>query len=381
MTRSDEYVAVTLNVWEPWVRGAAEGIRQYARQTDWRLDLVLPEGLPRSRPRGLMGIVGTLYTGPTPDWVADVPAVSIYPAGPIPPERVVFTNPILGGEMVAHHLLERELHHLRVVLGPDEAQARLDRVTAFEQVAHKAGCRVERYALPLSRDRLLPDHERARMVTWLKRQPRPFGVLAIDDNYGAIVIQACMQAGLHVPEDVAVVGSNNDVSTCSFCQPTMSSLALDQLRMGYEAAAMLDRILQGERPDGPKYIRPRGIVTRESTNVQHAHDPAVAVALRYIRDHITEPLSPADVVAASPASARTLQRRFLKERGHTIRVELRQARARQVEQLLIASDAPLADIAAEAGYTHLSQMCREFKATTDMTPTAFRQRWINTYKT
>lgn len=201
------------------------------------------------------------------------------------------------------------------------------------------------------------------------------GLMAVDDNFGALAIQACHHAGLRVPDDVAIVGSNNDQPICDFCQPAMSSVAHDQLRIGYEAAALLDRLMRGEpEPAGPTLIPPLGIVTRASSDVQHTDSRAVSMAIRFIRDHIAD-LSPADVADHCHVSARTLQRHFLRYRGHTLGAEILQARLRKVEQLLLASDAPLAEVADNAGYSHLSQMCREFKAGRSLTPTQYRRRY------
>ncbi len=370
-------VMVVIDLWVPWTRGMATGISRYAAtRRSWRLMLVSADAVPARRPESVAGVVGTLFPNLTPDWVLRAPSVSLYPGPPMSPSRRVAIDAEEGARMVLEHLLERDIPHLGMLTAKGERDTRKQRAQAFVDLAAEAGRSVHRLEMNLRRNQPMTARQSDRLARWLGDLPRPMGLMAIDDDYGYHAITACHAAGLNVPDDVAVVGAVNDQPICEFCQPTLSSLMADQNRIGYEGAALLERLMQGEpAPEGPTLISPLGVLTRGSSDVQQTADPALGVALRYIRDHIAEGIGPQDVVDHCPASGRTLQRRFRELRGRTLGEELRRARITLTQRYLLAGDAALAEVAAAVGYKYLSQMCRDFKAVTGMTPTRYRQRF------
>jgi LacI family transcriptional regulator len=149
----------------------------------------------------------------------------------------------------------------------------------------------------------------------------------------------------------------------------------DPVRTGYEAAALLDRLMAGERlTQRELLIDPLAVVTRGSTDVLAIEDADVASVLRYIREHAREPLQVADLLAQVPLSRRQLEARFRKWIGHTPRQEIERVRLAHVQRLLLETDLPLSAIATRCGFQHVEYMCVVFKRSTGLSPGHFRQQ-------
>ena len=299
----------------------------------------------------------------------------------MPENLKVYNDPVRSAEMVVEHFAERFLVNLGLYIGAPLTPAMATRVETFERIARDRGMTVARYAPPSEEPKLPgtpPPSTFAgidRLGAWLQRRQRPMGLWTITDPCGWQALQACERAGLSVPDEVAVVSYRNDENVCDFCQPPLSSLATDQHRMGYEGAALLERLMRGDPPpDRPIRIAPLGVVARLSSDTAALDDPLVAHAVRFIRDHAGEGIAVQDVLRHTPASASTLLRRFVRCLGRTPSEEIRGSRLKLAARLVETTDSPLAEVADATGYVHLSQFCRDFKAVYHMTPTAYRNR-------
>ena len=373
-------VWVTLDAALPAVRDMLAGLRARAERAGATGEVpggvtlrLVPPGAVRRVPREVDGCVGQVRSPALAAFARSRPAVSVYSLADVPAGRRVYSDPVAGARLAFDHFADRDVRRLRTYLCRPVGGARRERAEAFEAVARAAGCEVERFEPPG------PDigpADRAcvgRLARWLARQPRPVGVMAVDDWHGLHVAEAAAEARLRVPDDVAILGHNDDRPVCEFCRPPLSSVATDQRRIGAEAMGLLLRLIAGRpAPGRPTLVPPAGVVSRASSDVQHTADPVVADALRFIRDRLADGVTPADVLRHVPASASTVRRRFLAHRGHGVAEALRRARLDRVERLLLAGDAPLADVAAGAGYEHVSQLCRDFKRRTGRTPGEFR---------
>jgi LacI family transcriptional regulator len=344
------------------------GIRAAAKErAGLTLRLVEPHLLRTLRE--VDGYIGQVAPADT----ASLPIVSLYSTGSNDPRLQVYSDPRAASELAFGHFRERDLTCVRTYIARGVEGARRRRAEHFETLATNASLDVGRIEFDDAVSGPASPTTVSRLAKYLLRQPRPMSVMAIDDWHGLRVIEAAAEAGLRVPDDVAVLGHNDDAPLCRFCDPPLSSVATNQQRIGYEGMKLLVDLMEGKPPpEVPIRIPPIGVVARASTDVQHTSDPAVADALRYIRDHLADGITPADVIAHAPASASTLHRRFKQHLGHGIAVQLRNARLERVRQLLVADDAPLVLVAADTGYGHVSQMCRDFKARFGSTPTEYR---------
>jgi LacI family transcriptional regulator len=218
-----------------------------------------------------------------------------------------------------------------------------------------------------------------QMLKWLKSLPRPIGVLAADDSAGVALAAGCLKAGIGVPDEVAILGVNNDDLLCDSAWPPLSSVEADYSRVGYSAAVMLDRLLQGERiPPDQRTVRlhPLGIVRRMSTDVLAVDDPQLAQAVRFIREHACDPCSMDDVLRHIAVGRRWLERQFARKLNRTPHEEILRVQMETAKRLLLQPGLPIEDIALRCGFSSAPSMGRAFLRSFDMTPAAFRRRSI-----
>jgi LacI family transcriptional regulator len=227
---------------------------------------------------------------------------------------------------------------------------------------------------PASRSRRLAwEQEQDDVARWLDSLPKPVAILTGNDLRGLQVLDACRRIDLAVPERAAVLGVDNDVVLCELSDPPLSSIDQDLQRIGYEAAALLDRLMGGEAPpDQPILVAPQGIISRLSTDVVAFDDSAVAIALRLIRRHACDHIGLDDLAHRSGLSRRVLQRRFKAATGRTVQEEILDNQLNRIKQLLAETDTKLESIARKSGFEYIGYMCSFFKKRTGMTPGEYR---------
>jgi LacI family transcriptional regulator len=199
--------------------------------------------------------------------------------------------------------------------------------------------------------------------------------MACNDPRGQKVLEACRRSGVRVPEQVAVIGVDNDEPICAIADPPLSSVVPDHERVGYAAAALLDRVRAGEVGTGAAvFIPPVGVVTRQSSDVLALADREVAEAIGFIREHACLGLGVDEVCHKLALSRSTLQRRFRRLLGHTIHDEIIRARLQRAQELLAETDMPIAQVAIRCGFGHQEYLGAVFRARTGQTPAGYR-RW------
>jgi LacI family transcriptional regulator len=213
----------------------------------------------------------------------------------------------------------------------------------------------------------------ADLIDWVRELPKPVAIFACNDVCGKQVLNACLEAGVAVPEDVAVLGVDDDAVFCDLAVPPLSSIALDTERIGYLAAQWLEQMMDGaEAPPPRTQVAPLRVVCRRSTDSIAVDDPDVAAALRFIREHAAEEIGVTEVVAAAALSRRTLERRFQERLGRSPHDEIMRERIRRAQQLLRDTDLPLRTIAHRTGFTHAEYMSAVFRRRTGQQPSQFR---------
>ncbi len=211
---------------------------------------------------------------------------------------------------------------------------------------------------------------------WLEDLPRPLALMACNDLRALQVVSVCRAAGYLVPNEVAILGVNNDYLRCAFGHPPLSSVETDKQLAGYRAAQILDRMMiHGEAHAADDVlIDPLGIVTRQSTDVLAIDDEATSTALHYIRQFACQGISVEDVVQRAEIGRHQLERNFRKWVGRSPHAEIRAVQVARAKQLLLDTDMPLKNIADVVGIPHIEYLIVVFKEHVGLTPGAFRKK-------
>ncbi|UCC21755.1 MAG: DNA-binding transcriptional regulator [Planctomycetota bacterium] len=278
-------------------------------------------------------------------------------------------------KVAAEHLLNLGLRYF-AYCGFEDMFAIRNRGEIFRKTIADAGLRTYVYKEPRSRARRQWEVEQNIMAEWLRSLPKPVGVMACNDDRGRQVIEACKIAGLHVPEEVAVIGVDYDDLVCSLSNPPLSSVALNFERAGYEAAELLGQLMAGKKPGNQTIVvPPTHIVARQSTDVLEVEDYHVARAVRFIRQHAKEPIQVEDVVSVAAVSRRGLERRFRRVLSRSVLDEIRRVHVEQVTRMLIETNLSIAQIALTLGYTGVAHIARYFRREKGMSALEYRKRF------
>jgi LacI family transcriptional regulator len=279
------------------------------------------------------------------------------------------------GRLAAEHLLERGFRCLAFCgfTGHDWSRKRREGLTA---ALGQRGKLCGEYESPWDGPHGHPrEQEQDAMARWLRTLPRPLGVLACNDVRGQQVLDACQRVNLVVPEEVAVIGVDDDTLLCELCNPPLSSVVPNPERIGYEAAALLDHLMAGGRPaQQEQLVPPLGVLARQCTDAFAIADADIAAAARYIRDHACAGITVQDVLKRVPLSRTMLERGFRKYLGHSPQAQIRSMQLKRVKQLLAETDLPLERIAALSGFHYPEYLSVSFKRTTGQTPGGYRRQ-------
>lgn len=306
------------------------------------------------------------------------PTVDVSAARLLPKLPWVETDDRAIATMAADHLVGCGLHHFGYC-GDERFNWSNWRRDHFRQYLRAAGhdCAVYK---PATRASSAADWEREEddLAAWLGGLPKPAGVMACYDIRGRQVLDACRRAAISVPDQVAVVGVDNDELLCELSDPPLSSVRPDTRRTGYRAAELLNRLMGGTKVRQLAHpITPLGVVTRQSTNVLAADDRDVAEALRFIRDHACEGIGVKEVLARVPLSRRALESRFTRAVGRTPHAEIERVRMEWVKQLLLETDLTVGEIARRSGFRHQEYLSASFRRYAGVPPSAYRGRGAN----
>lgn len=280
------------------------------------------------------------------------------------------------GRLAAEHLLDRGLLNFGFY-GSENAGCSVGREAGFRARLAEAGfsvsaCHVEYQPVPPLEASWSSLVEPVR--DWLLGLPKPVGVLASYDRPARHLADACGQLGLRVPDEVAIVGVDDDEFECKLCRPPLSSVRSPAVQIGYEAAALLDRLMSGSSPTQLQVaIQPAYVVARQSTEVAAVADEEVAAALCWVREHLAQELGVDDVAAAVGTSRRTLERRFRRVLRTSILGEIQRMRIEKAKHLLAETDLKLSAIARQCGVGGAVRFAAVFKQVAGFPPSVFRR--------
>ena len=362
--------------------GFLKGVIRYAREHHWHLvaDMIYTAKIPHGwRGDGIVSFIG--YRDDLADFVVSsgIPAVEIsFLRSDLPLPKVGGDDRKIG-QLAADHFMERGYRHY--AWAPfAENSSNLERYASFSRQVEKHGgyC----HSLPP----LDPLHQgtsrnnwavrRKELISELRRLPKPLAVFAYNDCVAADIIHACNEAKIPVPESVAVLGVDNDPLFCELSSVPLSSVCHDLEGMAYEAAALLDRIMSGNKtPRKSIRVSPKGLITRRSTDILAVDNLQVAHALRYIGDHYAQAqLDVRGVVASTRLSRRPLERAFRLELGRSINEEIVRVRLEKVRELLATTEMKVLEIAEATGFSRPNHLYRIFRKKFGLTPKAYRER-------
>jgi LacI family transcriptional regulator len=212
---------------------------------------------------------------------------------------------------------------------------------------------------------------------WLKSLPKPIALMACDDNQGMHITEACRVTNIRIPEEVAVLGVDNDEMLCNLSDPPLSSVGLDTIKGGYEAARLLHTMIKTKNEEYYDIVvGPTQIVTRNSTDIYAAKDEYVGQALKYIHNNIEQNLNVKDVLQQVPLSRRSLEKRFSQVTGLPVYEYIFNLRIEKFTQKLLETDLSVFEIAVDLGLNNGKNIARQFRQIKGCTPTEYRKKYL-----
>ncbi len=356
-------VALLIESSRAYGRATLSGVARYIRQhTQWSVFLQeqslcddLPGWLAQWQGDGIITRMENSALAAALKRLA-VPVVYLRNVPPSAKAPSVLTDNPAVSKMAFEHLRERGFRHF-AFCGYNGADYSDERRDSFVQFVTDAGLRCHVFS------EKLPDAELntagyeeaglkdgALVARWVQQLPKPVGLMACNDMRGQQVLNACRTAGVAVPDDVAVIGADNEEVLCDLSEPPLSSVVPNAERIGYEAAELLDRLMRGKKVRAaPTFIGPNAVVTRRSTDVLAIEDRQIAAAVHFIREHACENIDVSDILRVVPLSRSTLERRYEKILGRSPKQDILRFRLNRAKQLLTETDMTLDAIAEKVG--------------------------------
>lgn len=217
------------------------------------------------------------------------------------------------------------------------------------------------------------DINQKKLTAWLKKLPKPICIFACNDDRAIYILEACKSSNINVPEEVAVLGVDNDDLVCNLSSPPLSSIALDFKNAGFQAAKHLDQLMRGNSRNAIIEVDPVEVIPRKSTDIYAVDDKELIAAMIFIRNHYHHPIQISDVVKATSISRRELEYRFKHEFKKTVQDEINRLRVEYIKNKLINSRDPVYKIASTLEFTDPEHFSRYFKNLTGISPSVFRQ--------
>ncbi|NDC54485.1 MAG: helix-turn-helix domain-containing protein [Planctomycetia bacterium] len=364
-------VAVVIEASNAYARGLLAGIHRHVREHEpWTI--FLPEhgrGFPPLEPLARWrgdGVIARIETAAIARTLAalrrrqKLAIVDVSAGRLLSDTPYVETDDAAIARLAAEHFIERDFRHFAVLAPAEAVVAGTGRSVAVYRSPGRRGTR--------------PADDDEPIEAWLGALPKPVGLLACYDIRGRQALDACRRAGIAVPDEVAVLGVDDDELLCGLATPPLSSVIPDAVGAGRLAAGLLERLMRGERLEKDEWLLPPlGIASRQSSDALAIDDLLVVAAVRFIRERATAGLKVQDVVRKLDTTRRILDGRFLARLGHSPHEEIARHQFRRVEQLLAETDLPLATVAERSGFRHAEYMTVAFTKRYGTPPSRWRQ--------
>jgi LacI family transcriptional regulator len=381
--RKRPQVALLIETSRSYGRNLLRGIASYARtRTDWALlhqemtiDTSLPGWMTASSPRGVIARVDRRNIEPLR--AMNVPIVDVRCHETFDGIPQVETDDRLVAQQAFEHLWERGFRRF-AFCGYQSAHYSQARLRFFRDLVDQAGCPLQVYESSSPPNVTLTQVEEQgqfdieSLIAWLGSFKPPTGMFVCNDIRGQQVMNVCRTLDIAIPDDIAVIGVDDDDAICPLSDPPLSSVKPDAEQVGFRAAEALDSMLKGHSTLSVQFVPPIAVVQRLSTQVAVVEDREIAMVCRFIREHVCDGIDVSEVARATSLSRRQLERRFRQSLGHTLHDEITFARVARVKQLLTETRMTLEQIAVATGFSHRERLSSVFKLVTSQTPGDYR---------
>ncbi|MEI8206548.1 MAG: substrate-binding domain-containing protein [Kiritimatiellales bacterium] len=355
-----------------------EGIADYNQQDEWLIRVAencqdIAQIIQSWQPSGLI-----YYSSEATIASAKLPRIELFNPFPKKDFYSIDINHESTGILAAEYLINKGYPNPVFITGSMQIARSMRRFESFKKTIEAHGGQTCFFENHCSQG-LFPSEDLQKHTTllgkWLSRHPRPLAVFTVNDNHALHVLEACRQFNLNVPEDVAVLGADNNTHLCAIAHPSLSSIQLPYKQIGFEAARLLDTHLRRKKISA-RHIQldPIGIIERRSTEILAIRDEAVVRALNYIREHRIEPIRIPDVVKCSGVSRTLLQQKFQHALNRTPLGEIHRQKIEIATKLLHTTAFTMDEIAEKCGLADQAQFTKLFRKKVGMTPSAFRKK-------
>lgn len=378
----------------PNSQGIMAGIIEFVHNKgDWQL-IVWPDTSGQSlaflKQRGCKGAFVSAQTSTKAKEVLEIgmPAVAVATMQDMLNLPFITADPRHVAKSACDYFLKKRFKNF-AFFGLTQARWSRERMECFSSYIKQAGYEVHVFKeeqIPVIND-VIPfarlwisstlNSGQQKLIEWLKRLPKPTAMLVSCDILACHLINVVKEAGLNIPEQIAILGVNNDQTLCNICDPPLSSIALNFKVAGYKAAKLLDRIISGKETMRGQCIdiQPTHVESRGSTDIFAIDDPDIVQALKYIKLNSNKPIQVDEVAAHICVSKRSLQLKFQKALGRSIHEEIVQAHFEVAKAMLVETGLTIDEIARRSGFHYTSNMRRTFRQLTGLLPQKYRQQY------
>ena len=375
-------IAIVMYPWTGYLHGVQVGISEYfVRRPDWLWVSSLPRAddfarLAAQKPSGVIAFVEEEYLEDIRRLKVPVVDVSNWITDSCFPQ--VLCDDEAVGRLAANYLMELGIRHfaatgvrqahfsdLRIKGYVDTLESKGFAV-AFPALteARRGGAKTERESTPAALNRRLRD------------LPKPCAIFAANDANAMALLHSCREAGLRVPEDVCVLGVDNDELLTRVSHPPLSSIMVPSEKIGFEAARVLDQMMNGRpAPTEPVLLAPIGVETRQSTNLLAVTDEDVNSAIRFIRENLHARINVEDILEVVPVNRRYLERKFKTFLGRSPLQEIRRVRIEKGKELLTTTDCSVSEVARRSGFPSPERFASVFHLIVGTTPGKYRKAY------
>ena len=368
-------VAILISTTNDWGRRIIKGILAYANEVGpWHV--WIKPGTPeatRELPAGWHGD-GIIARVATPELATEIqtsglPTVNV---SDIPLEGFsapcVRTDDKVGTDMAASYFIEHGFRNVAYV-GSMHNPNPVYYGQSFKNALDKRGIALKEFYFGYDASKYA-----SKLTEWLLSLPKPVGVLVWGQGNGRMVVDCCLEAGISVPHDIAILCGSYDELLSYACFPALSGVLNPTEQIGYTAAGLLHRMMQGEKiPHETTYLPPLGIMERLSTDTLAVDDPKLTKVVHFLKEHAFEPITMEDILHEVPMARRSLERKFQQAFGRSPLDEIRRLRIDKARRLLAETDLPMQHIAEACGYATYNYLTHVFKQVTGTTPRDYRK--------